>query len=307
MPISIAASVGEGGVNDPKDLSIVQSLFNKFRTPKLKEDTRCSQKILDEIKKLKDPLKIRDLKCWPETIKAIKEFQKGFLPKPDGRVDPGGKTWKKLVAAGGELGQGRSLLLTFDDGPTGDAPTPETPLIDILNTLQKNSIKAEFYVRGDKVKSYPNAAKMIVDRGHRIQNHSWSHPNLAKAQEKDVMSELKDTQDIIKEKTGVTPTKIRPPYGAGGWPKKYDPELAKVAQKLKLAIQNWDIDTNDWAQPAGIKGKKLEEIEEQFWWPSNKGKTSLIVLMHVKSETARDLPDFISQLKKWGFTFAQPN
>lgn len=302
MAISITASVGEGGVNKPDDLATIQRLFNKFRPAKLTEDTECPRMILDESKKSKDPPKTRDLRCWPETIKAIREFQKGFLPQPDGLIGPGGKTWKRLVAAAGELAQGRSLVLTFDDGPT-----PEMALTEILDVLQMNSIRAEFYVRGDKVKSAPNAAKMIVKRGHRIQNHSWSHPNLATAPEHDVMSQLKDTQEIIKDNTGVTPTKVRPPYGAGGWPKKFDPELARVAQKLALAIQNWDIDTNDWADPAGIQEKKLTDIEKQFWLPGNMGKTSLIVLMHVKRETARDLPRFISQLKKWGFAFAQPS
>lgn len=206
------------------------------------------------------------------------------------------------MAAAGELGQGRSVLLTFDDGPT-----PKNALIEILNTLQINSIKAEFYVVGKNVKSDPEAAKMIVDKGHRIQNHSWQHSNLAKAQEKDVMYELKNTQDIIKQVTGKTPTKVRPPYGAGGWPGKYDRELAKVARELKLNIQNWDIDTNDWKSPIGIRGWKLGKIEEAFWLAKNKDKVRLIVLMHVKPQTARDLPDFISQLKKWGFTFAQPD
>lgn len=166
---------------------------------------------------------------------------------------------------------------------------------------------AEFYVLGSKVKSFPKAAKMIIAKGHRLQNHSWSHLNLKKAQERDVMSELKKTQDIVKETTGAAPTKVCPPFGAGGWPRKYDPELSKIALKLGLTIQNWDIDTNDWREPEGIKGVKLAAIEDQFWYPPNKDKTSLIVLMHVKPNTAKDLPSFLLQLKKWGFTFVRPN
>lgn len=197
------------------------------------------------------------------------------------------------------LGQGKTLILSFDDGPG-----PVVALTSILKTLGENAIKAEFYVHGDEVQRYPDAAKMIVSRGHKIQNHSWSHPNLAEATKQAVRSQLERTQQIIKEVTGVTATKVRPPYGAGGWPGKFDRELAEVAQSLSLTIQNWDIDTEDWKPPAGISQKKLQMIESQFKRSASKMK--LNVLMHVLGPTARDLPSFISQLKKWGFTFSNP-
>ncbi|NJO17268.1 MAG: polysaccharide deacetylase family protein [Thioploca sp.] len=197
-----------------------------------------------------------------------------------------------------KLGTGRSLILSFDDGPA-----PNDALTSILNTLEKNAIKAEFYVLGKKVKANPSLAKMIVSKGHRIQNHSWSHKNLATATEKDVKSELQKTQDIIKQMTGVVATKVRPPYGAGGWG-KFDPELLKSAQSLSLTIQNWDIDTEDWKSPQGIGSEKLKNIEKQL--RDKKDKTILNILMHVKSETARDLNTFISTLNEWGFTFADP-
>jgi penicillin-insensitive murein endopeptidase len=74
MP-SINGSVGQGGLNKPEDVLIVQKLLNKHRLVKLAEDK----------------------KCGPSTIQAIIAFQKGFLSTPDGRVDPGGTTWKRLT------------------------------------------------------------------------------------------------------------------------------------------------------------------------------------------------------------------
>jgi peptidoglycan/xylan/chitin deacetylase (PgdA/CDA1 family) len=170
--------------------------------------------------------------------------------------------------------------------------------------VKNNAVKAEFYVLGSEVKKYPAAARLIVGQGHRIQNHSWGHPDLAKASEEKVRSELEKTQKIIEEVTGVKATKVRPPYGAGGWPKKLDPELAKVARSLSLSIHNWDIDTEDWRVPRGIGSKKLEMIKKQF--ARHRAKSPLNVLMHVQNETARDLPDFIKYLKESGFTFALP-
>ena len=79
------------------------------------------------------------------------------------------------------LGDEKSVILSFDDGPA-----PVSALESILQTLQENEIKAEFYVLGNEVEQYPEAARMIVRQGHDIQNHSWSHPDLAKAPEQDV-------------------------------------------------------------------------------------------------------------------------
>lgn len=197
------------------------------------------------------------------------------------------------------LGDGKRVVLSFDDGPG-----PVSALESILETLRENDIKAEFYVLGDEVRQFAEATKMIVDQGHDIQNHSWSHPNLATATEQEVRRELERTQDIIEEVTGVRPTKIRPPYGAGGFRRRLDQELVEVAQELSLTIVTWDIDTEDWKAPQGLGPEKIAYIEEQF--TQQQRRVSFNVLMHVLAGTARDLPSFISQLREWRFTIAEP-
>ncbi|MDQ3186399.1 MAG: polysaccharide deacetylase family protein, partial [Pseudomonadota bacterium] len=157
------------------------------------------------------------------------------------------------------LGDGKSVVLSFDDGPA-----PLGALEGILRTLQENEIKAEFYVLGSEVEQYPDAARMIVRQGHDIQNHSWGHPDLARASEQNVRRELEQTQNVIEATTGATPTKIRPPYGAGGFRGNVDPELAQVARELSLTIVTWDIDTEDWKAPKGLGPEKIRDIEVQF-------------------------------------------
>lgn len=277
MPISLAGSVGRNGKNFPSDVRLIFALFNKI---------------------LPVPLAVGD-QCSTELIQAIFDFQKTFLSSPDGRIDVGGSTWRKLSAAAAGQDSGKpSLLLSFDDGPA-----PTAVLHSILNTLDAARFKAEFYVLGKEVDSFPAAAKEIVQRGHQAQNHSYSHANLASASEAVVRSELEKTQDSIKKATGTTPTKIRPPYGAGGWP-PYDPQLARVAASLSLKIENWDVDTEDWKSPKGtMDPAKLRMIKKQL---DKGGSGPLNVLMHVQSETADDLGRFISQLKAWGYVFAAP-
>jgi peptidoglycan/xylan/chitin deacetylase (PgdA/CDA1 family) len=197
------------------------------------------------------------------------------------------------------LGDGKSVVLSFDDGPA-----PVSALESILQTLQEQEIKAEFYVLGNEVEQYPDAARMIVRQGHDIQNHSWSHPDLAKAPEQDVRWELEETQNIIEDATGEIPTKIRPPYGAGGFRGHLDPELVEVARDLSLTIVTWDIDTEDWKAPKGLGPEKIRNIESQF--TQQQHKVLFNILMHVQPATASDLPFFISQLREWGFTIAEP-
>jgi peptidoglycan/xylan/chitin deacetylase (PgdA/CDA1 family) len=197
------------------------------------------------------------------------------------------------------IGDGKSVVLSFDDGPA-----PVGALESILQTLQDNQIKAEFYVLGNEVELYPEAARKIVRDGHDIQNHSWSHSDLAAAQAEDVRSELEETQTVIEDTTGAIPTKIRPPYGAGGFRGHLDPELVEAARELSLEIVTWDIDTEDWKAPQGLGPEKIGNIESQFTQQSR--KISFNILMHVLPGTARDLPSFISQLKEWGFTIAEP-
>jgi len=278
MPVSLAGSVGRNGKNFQGDVRLIFSLFNKI---------------------LPAPLAVGD-QCTAELIQAIFDFQKTFLSRPDGRIDVGGTTWRRLNAAVAGHGADKPpLLLSFDDGPA-----PVSALRSILDTLDAAGIKAEFFVLGKEVDSFPAAAKEIVQRGHRAQNHSYSHINLASASEAAVRSELEKTQDSIRRATGTTPTKIRPPYGAGGWP-PYDPQLARVAASLSLQIENWDIDTEDWKSPKGtMDPAKLRMIKKQL--DQRGGSGPLKALMHIQSETASDLGRFISQLKAWGHDFAAP-
>ena len=129
------------------------------------------------------------------------------------------------------LGDGKSVVLSFDDGPA-----PLSALENILETLRLNEIKAEFYVLGSEVKQFPEAARMIVREGHAIQNHSWSHSDLEKATARNVRLELEDTQAVIVDSTGVTPTKIRPPYGAGGFSGHIDPNWARLRGNSRSAL-----------------------------------------------------------------------
>ncbi|MCI5122912.1 MAG: polysaccharide deacetylase family protein, partial [Candidatus Electrothrix sp. AR5] len=164
----ISRSVGQGGRNRPQDVRIIYALFNKTLSIPLAESDQVSD----------------------ELIQAIKDVQKMFMSRPDGRIDVGGRTWRRLTIPAG--GIGKTVLLSFDDGPS-----PTGQLHSILDTLDRYSIKAEFYVLGKEVDSSPAAVKEIAARGHKVQNHSYTHANLARAGKSSVRRELEKTQESI--------------------------------------------------------------------------------------------------------------
>lgn len=79
----ITASVGVGGVNRKADVKSVQERLNRF------------------VQRLEIPPLAMDGDCGPKTRRAIVAFQDDVvgMDVPDGRVDPGGRTWQRLDAA----------------------------------------------------------------------------------------------------------------------------------------------------------------------------------------------------------------
>lgn len=177
------------------------------------------------------------------------------------------------------------VALTFDDGPHPEF-TPR-----LLDTLKKEGIKATFFMVGRCVASYPNIVKRMVDEGHEVANHSWSHPQLTAMSNAGVDSQMQRTHDAIIKACGVTPTLYRPPYGA-----------TRLSQQKRLHEQLgywailWDVDPLDWQTPRTVK-KVHDRVLEQT-------KPGSIILCHDIHETTVDaMPATITDLKARGFQF----
>ena len=127
------------------------------------------------------------------------------------------------------------LALTFDDGPHGSL-TPR-----LLDILAQRNVKATFYVIGRNVEAHPEIARRIVEDGHEIANHTWSHPALSGLSDDRVTEELRRTHDVVLEATGVRMTNLRPPYGA------YNDRVREVAfNGHGYDTIMWSVDPLDW-------------------------------------------------------------
>lgn len=194
------------------------------------------------------------------------------------------------------------LILTFDDGPIDDKGK-DVALKTTLDVLGASGVRGTFYVLGEEVVKAPALAKLIVERGHSLQSHAFSHVELPKLPEAKIRESLQKTQDVIFQIAGVRPNRLRPPYGAG-WVGSKSELLIKVAAELGLKLTAWDVDTNDWKAPRGLLDSKKFSPARQDWKAlSLKRARPLDVLMHVNQDTAKDLQTFILGLQKDGWEF----
>ena len=94
----------------------------------------------------------------------------------------------------------RIVALTFDGGANADG------LASILATLDKEGVKATFFLTGEFATKYPASVKAIVARGHRLGNHTATHPHLpALPNDAAVVNQLKLAETQIRAAGGTDP------------------------------------------------------------------------------------------------------
>jgi peptidoglycan/xylan/chitin deacetylase (PgdA/CDA1 family) len=133
----------------------------------------------------------------------------------------------------------RAVLLTFDDGPDPEV----TPAV--LDRLEAQQARAVFFVIGYCVDRAPHLVREILERGHQIGNHSWSHPYTFPSQGRPPLfkyyRDLRECQKVIQRSTGVVPRLFRPPGG------RLTPATLLVPRLLGMRCVTWSCDVNDLA------------------------------------------------------------
>ena len=97
--------------------------------------------------------------------------------------------------------------ITFDDGPTPEY-TPR-----ILDALAQAGVTATFNVMGWNGVRHPDLLREVVDAGHEIGNHTWTHRDLTTLDQKETRDELVRCKDEIEALLGRPFTSFRPPRG----------------------------------------------------------------------------------------------
>jgi peptidoglycan/xylan/chitin deacetylase (PgdA/CDA1 family) len=123
----------------------------------------------------------------------------------------------------------KSICLTFDDGPIPEI----TPWI--LDLLDHYKIKATFFCVGNNVLKYPEIYQLIIDRGHKVGNHTFHHIQGLKTRTKNYSNDVEQASQLI------TSNLFRPPHGH-----------LRIRQFLKMRkdykVVLWDVVTRDYSK-----------------------------------------------------------
>ncbi|MFA9463783.1 MAG: polysaccharide deacetylase family protein [Velocimicrobium sp.] len=186
------------------------------------------------------------------------------------------------------------VYLTFDDGPGKYTD-------ELLDVLKQYNVKATFFVIGKTDEHSLDMYHRIVDEGHTLAMHSYSHQyskiyKSVKAFKKD----LNQLSDLLYETTGIRPTAYRFPGGSSNTVS--DIPMTKFIKYLNLAgitYYDWNVVNGD------ATGKDLTE-KQMISNVMNgvKKHNNSIVLMHdtaSKDTTLKSIPELIKELRKTGY------
>lgn len=178
------------------------------------------------------------------------------------------------------------VALTFDDGPDRIF-SPR-----ILELLDKENVKATFFLVGRQIKENPMFVSQLIAGGHQVAGHGWSHTNLRLKESNEVKEEIEKTSAAIKNVTGLEPLFIRPPYG------ELSDDAMKEIINLDYTAVNWSVDSLDWYS------RSVDDILTSTLKDTKRGS---IILMHSTGgnldATVKALPELLNTLKAQGYSF----
>ena len=153
------------------------------------------------------------------------------------------------------------VAITFDDGPSKHTPK-------LLDYLKESGIKATFFIVCNRVNSFKGTTQRIVDEGHELGYHSWSHKNQKKLTTDQIKSDFKKSEKLVEDLTGATFTVWRAPGGSIN---------DRVLGAIDLPHIMWSVDTLDW------KYRDVDHVYNAILKNSDDGE---IILLHDLHKTS---------------------
>ena len=185
--------------------------------------------------------------------------------------------------------RGRSIVLTFDDGPD-PRYTPH-----IMNTLKAHDVHAMFFVCGAQAVDNKDILRRMADEGHVVGNHTWSHPLLTGLTRSAIRSEMERTSKVIEDACGERPEWFRAPYGA------WNRVAFQLGAELGMEPLAWTVDTLDWTRPGS------DVIERRV---ENGAAPGVVVLTHDaggdRSQSVQALRAYLPRLLDSGYRIIVP-
>jgi len=156
----------------------------------------------------------------------------------------------------------------------------------MLDIFKQHGIKITFFIGGQWAEQNPELLKRMVQEGHELGNHGYSHKYHSKLNLEQNREEIMKAEKAIERITGVKTRLFAPPYG------DFNKTTLQAAQSLGYKTIMWSIDTIDW------RGDGVDSIIKRVFKNPHNGA---FILMHPTEDTIKALPVIINGLRQRGY------
>lgn len=203
---------------------------------------------------------------------SVIEFQKLFNKYNACTLDTSGK---------------KVLYLTFDCGYEYDNLTSR-----VLDVLEEKNVPAAFFCTLDHLKKEPEIISRMIKQGHIVGNHSATHPGFADISVSQMIKEIEETENYLRESFGYAAKYFRFPKG------EYNERSLATVEALGYMSVFWSVAYDDW-NVENIRGKDyaVEKIMSRL-------HSGAVILLHsVSRDNADALGEIIDKARQQGYEF----
>lgn len=180
------------------------------------------------------------------------------------------------------------IYLTFDAGYENGCTEK------ILDVLKEHEVPGAFFLVGNYIEKNPELVTRMLEEGHIVGNHTYSHPDMEKITSKEAFAEeLVKLEQVFEQTTGQQMSKYyRPPQG------KYSEDNLELAKTLGYTTVLWSLAYVDWYED------DQPTAQEAFDKLIPRIHNGAVVLLHSTSQTNADiLGELLTRWKEMGYTF----
>jgi peptidoglycan/xylan/chitin deacetylase (PgdA/CDA1 family)/glycosyltransferase involved in cell wall biosynthesis len=176
------------------------------------------------------------------------------------------------------------VCLTFDDGPHPE----HTPRL--LDVLKDHDVCATFFLVGCYAEAYPELVRRIIDEGHAVGNHTYTHADPQTISSRALLQEVRRTHEALRRIAGCSTSLFRPPHG------KLSAGKLLSLWSARQSIVLWNVDPKDFQQASSA--------ELRQWFSDRPLHAGDVVLLHDNHPHAAELlPNLIHETRRQGLAF----
>jgi peptidoglycan-N-acetylglucosamine deacetylase len=182
----------------------------------------------------------------------------------------------------------RVVALTFDDGPV------PARVDEITAVLARRKVKATFFVEGGALERSPESGRRLVEAGHELGNHTFSHPHMVLKSPAFIRSEIERTDAAIRAAGHTGEIHFRPPFGYKLF------ALPWFLWRTGRTTVTWDIEPDSSREIA----RSPQSMAEHVVAKAGPGSIILLHVWYASRETSRGaVPLIVDGLQARGYQF----